>query len=352
MEQGHHDDAISLKQLFTTIGDYLREIRGRVLVILLLAILIFGFFLIRYLTTPAFYKAECTFMLNESEQSGTGVSSLLGQIGIGNNTEFNLEKIVELARSRTMSSQVLLDTAVVGDNVDLLANHFIKELSAHNYWTKTPWYKGKGEMEEFRFVKADDSKYSRQENSALKLTHQRFIEYLETDIDDITGILTFSFESSNEELAHKSANRLFDSVSDYYQSKSVAQQQQTYNVFAYKCDSLENALNSKEYSLANFRDTYRSQWLETENVREDRLIREVKMLALMYGEALKSRELAAYALANSTPFVQVIDRPIMPLAHSKENLWRDLLTSILLALLIGGAYIVGIKAYRDIMDSE
>ena len=348
LPRDYSDGEISLKEVVLTIKEYALEIRRKwkVLAVFCLLALIYCFYL--FFTTPTHFVAECSFMLNEKDNNA-GLAGILGEFGFGGNTEFRLEKIVELAKTRTMTESVMFEKVEIGQESDLLANHFINVLENEGTWMPKKWFSKKDELIGFRFSSADLEGFSRTENRAIQTINRRVKERLVTNINDVTGILNFSFESPDEEISYEFLRRLYDNLGEYYTNKSIEKQEATYKAFALKCDSLESELNSKEYQLANFKDTYRSQWLNVENTKEDKLYREIRMLGIMYGEALKNKEVAAFSLANVRPFIQAIDLPIYPLKRIQLLWWWQLITGLAIGIALGSLFVVVTKMYREMM---
>jgi hypothetical protein len=347
----HFEDEITLRDVILSLRSYALYLLGKWKTIALVIALIAVAFTIQYYLTPPRYKATCTFMLNDQDAgAGLGISSILGQFGLPGRGEFKLEKIAELSKTRSMTKAVMFQEVELDGKEDLLANHYIRVKEEHGEWVTTTFpFQDPGPLKGFEFTSDSTDGFSREENSALILLNKRFREDLSTNIDDITGILSFDLVLPHEVLGYELLNRLFDQVSDYYTQKSVEKQQATYSALAAKCDSLENTLNQKEFDLANIQDTYRGQWLNTQKVPESKLFREIRMLSVMYSEALKNKELAAFSLANMTPFIQAIDRPIIPLKRMKEPLWMRLAKAVFYGLAIAVAGLVLMKIYRDVM---
>ena len=342
------DGEISLKDVILTIKDHLREVRSRISTLLIFLSLSGLYFIYHYLTDVTEYVAECSFMLNEKENS-LGISNILGEFGLGGGNEFRLEKIVELAKTRTMTASVMFEEAEIDGQNDFLANHFINTLEGQNEWIGSSFLSKNDELHGFRFESNEMTQFSRLENRALQTLNRRLKERLSTDISDITGILKFSFVSTDEGVSYEVMHRLYSNLGDYYTNKRIEKQEATYRTIAAKCDSIETALNAKEYELARFRDTHRSQWLNIEKTTEDKLYREIKMLGIMYGEALKNKEVAAFSLANVRPFIQSIDLPLYPLKRHEFIWWRQLIVCLIVGLLVGVAWIALGKLYDDIM---
>ena len=75
--------------------------------------------------------------------------------------------------------------------------------------------------------------------------------------------------------------------------------------------------------------------------------RDVRMLNVIYAEALKNQEIASFTLQNQTPFIQSLDLPLKPLEQKKENLFVNLAKIFFLTLLLGSVFIIFRKIIRD-----
>lgn len=346
----HRDQEITLKDVILAVQGLITETFRSFKWIVFFAILGVLYHLYDHYSTPTTYTAQCTFMINEKDQN-IGLTSLLGEFGIGGQSEFQLEKIAELARTRAMTQTVMFTPmAEEQGQSKLMANHFIDVLKNSGDWVKDPWFGEENALTNFQFTHDSVSAFNRLENKALLRIHKALTDRLVTTVDDVTGILKFEFTAQDETLTFETIQRLFEALSAYYTEKSVEKQQATFNALAIKCDSLKSELQSKEYQLADFKDSYRDQWLNVERTPEDRLYREIKMLSIMYGEALKNKEVAAFSLANVKPFIQAIDRPIYPLKKNQSVWWIKLIIGGFVGGVVGVVFVICRKIYREAMS--
>ncbi|MDX1685935.1 MAG: hypothetical protein R3275_11920 [Saprospiraceae bacterium] len=343
-------DEITLKDVILAVREHALEVNRSRRLLLVFILLGIAFYLYRHIATPVTYTAECTLMINEKEQN-IGFSNILGQFGLGDGKEFNLKKIAELAKTRAMTEAVMFQTVPLDKDSVLLANYFISALESVDEWVDDDLFSGPGELKGFQFNSRHPERFERLENRALQNMNRRMNKRLESDIDDMTGILKFKFTSPDEILSYEVLTRLYESLGEYYTSKSIEKQEATYRTIEMKCDSLAGVLSNKEYALASLRDTRRRQWLNVEQTEEDQLYREIKMLSIMYGEALKNKEMAAFSLANVKPFIQAIDQPIYPLQRNQTIWWRNLLLGLIVGTAIGIVVIVMRKIWRDALYS-
>lgn len=340
----------SLKELLTLWKIYLGELRSKKqwLFAFLMAGVLYGFY--HKFTNPKIYEAELSFMINEDQSKLGGMSAILGQFGglIGDQENVNLYKILELGRSRQLAERVFFQKIGTekGDSV-FLANRMIESFEHQGLWAKSAFYKPDHPLKNFRFKSGDPGQFGLLENRALLELHQLFLGMLTTYVSDKTNIMQLQIHSTDELLAEKSANSLFEEMSDYYIDKTLEKQLATYQGLQHKTDSLRSVLEKKQYGLAGLKDSYRAAWLYQEEVPKDLLDQDIHMLRLVYAEAMKNKEVASFSLSNKTPFIQAIDKPILPL-KSKESSWpKSLLIGIILGCFTGAAFIIIRKISLD-----
>jgi uncharacterized protein involved in exopolysaccharide biosynthesis len=127
-QEYYQDDEITLKELILKIQEYWQEILKNWKLIFLIIIPFVAFFLIKAFLTPATYSAQLTFMVNEDEGGGGfgGVSAILGQFGFGGGgqSSYNLDKILELSRSRKIIQMALFEKVNIDGKKGLLSQSF------------------------------------------------------------------------------------------------------------------------------------------------------------------------------------------------------------------------------------
>jgi len=201
------------------------------------------------------------------------------------------------------------------------------------------------------------SAFDRRENEVLLLLYNLIIGppdtpkkvLLTADYNEDTNIMSLSVTTTDEVLSLELSKRMFESLSNYYINKAIEKQVLTFKIVSAKRDSVLAVLKSVEYQLANFIDTHRSLLMRTDKVAELRLQRELTALSAMYAEVLKNTEVADFSLRNKTPFIQVIDAPILPIAPVKLALIRQLIIGLIIGGALGVAIVVGRKVFKSIM---
>jgi uncharacterized protein involved in exopolysaccharide biosynthesis len=350
-----YEDEASLKDLVIKFREYALESIRYWYIPALFAILVTSYELYKYFTYDPVYPAKITFSVDEDEGGGTtGLSSVLGQFGLGGvrPTRYNLDKILELSKSRRVVQQTLFNKITIDGKEDFIANHLLRlyklnKVDAKKSKTESPFY----------FTKDSVSTFDRKENEVLLMVYSLIIgppdqpkkALLSAAYNEDTNIMSLSASTTDETLSLELAKHMFESLSNYYVNKSIEKQVKTYRIVREKRDSVLAVLKSDEYQLANFKDSHRNLLMKTDQVGELRLQRELTAMAAMYAEVLKNTEVADFALRNKTPFIQVIDSPILPIAPSQLSLLRQILIGLILGSAIGVALVTGRKFFKENM---
>ncbi len=355
MNQSNNEaQGISIKDLILKIKEFWDEAWRYwwIIALFILGIAIFNVY--KVINTTAYYPAKLTFMVNDEEGGGLGgMASVLGNFGFGGGGgDYNLEKMLELIKSRKIIQKVLLNKGHALGQTDYFANHLIKAYDYHEDWSEdTTGLNG--------LLYNHDSIpiFSRAENKALKILHTRLIGSKEQGIDALlksvisesTGIMTLSINTFDEDLSINLLENAFEELSKFYVDKTIEKQKHTYDAISSKADSLHKELNSSEYGLANFMDKNRGLYNKTDQLQRLRLEAKVKMLGAAWAKVEEQKEMAEFSLRDRTPVIQIIDLPIAPIKPAGKSLIMALITSILLGIVLGLIFVLGRKIFRDIM---
>ena len=351
------ENDITLRDYILMGKSYVHEILRYWYIPVLFALLGAAYKLYKYATFIPDYPARITFIVDEDEAGGSaGIAGILGQFGLGGMrpTRYNLEKILELSKSRRVVQHTLFSKITIDGDEDYIANHILRiydiRLSDEN-----------GNPADGPYVFTHDSlpAFNREENKMLLAVYnlttstgeEKSNRLLSADYSEDTNIMSLTASTRDETLSIELARRMFESLSDYYIQKAIEKSQKTFTIVSTKRDSVLGELRAAEYALANFRDTHRGLLMRTDQITELRLQREVAALSAMYAEVLKNTEIADFSLRNKTPFIQTIDTPIAPLRPTSVSLLRSLAVGLLIGGFIGSLLILMRRVYLDVMSA-
>jgi len=352
------EDEISFKDLFVILKGYIDELYQKKYWIILLSILLAGMFLAKAIFTEPVYNARINFMINqEGDNKGAGgVVGLIGSfIGGGSSGEFNIEKILELTRSRTIVQSVIFEKKKIDGKEDFVANHIIKICEYAEDLENSSF-----ELKDFTFSHGNVDSFTTSEGWVLKFLVSKIAGNVDEGISGLlssthgeeTSILEFSFASPSEELSIIMANEFYEKISEFYVLQATERQVQTHDILVAKVDSLQSLLSAKQYQLLQYEDTYRNVALKKYTGKKIKLQQDVQILILALGKALENREVADFSLRNATPFFREIDRPLSPILPVVPNKIFNILIGAILGLVLGILWFGGRKLYSDLFTSK
>ncbi|HHS96056.1 MAG TPA: hypothetical protein ENJ45_05645 [Phaeodactylibacter sp.] len=347
------DDEVTLKGLILKIQEYWREVWRNWKLLFLFPIPFVIYMLYSAITSPPLYNDTLTFMVNEDEGGALGgVGAILGMVGLGGakGGKYNLDKILELARSRRIVQAALLEKRTIDGKSDFLANHIIRIYNLHEEWEEDTTG-----MANFYFKHGDIASFSFLENKVLKDLYGDVVGgedtegLVKTGYGKDSGIMKMKLSTESEGLTIELADALYNQLSAYYIEKSIEKQLKTFQIVEAKVDSIHQLLQTKEYAMAAYEDSHRGLWTKTNKLKKEQLRKEIQVLNILYGESLKNLEIADFSLKTKTPFVQLIDAPVAPI----EPLLESKILAIILGGIIGGmvavTFILGRYIYRQTM---
>jgi len=370
MEESNKD-YITIKDIFLKIGSYFTELRMHLIWIILLGVIfaiVNGFLTIK---VPKMYNENLTFMMDDT-QGGKGSmfsgADLLGDLFGGKRGGNNLGKILQLFESKKIINNTLFDTINIDGKNDFLANHFLEQYETQELIKgyqlyglglyRQQWPRKLLDHPDFKFSHKKIDEFKTIENLHLRLLYEKINgsdnsgipRLLSSRLDEDTGIMTLSMKSEYEELTLGVLNNIYKQLSKFFVEKSVEKQKKTYNIMKQKRDSVITELKTKEYQLADFKDSNRNLVTVKGYLTQLRLERDVGILNLMYGEVVKQLEATDFALKNKTPVVQIIDLPSRPIFPRKPSAFSSAIKGFLFGAALLVILIITRKFFKDIMQ--
>lgn len=352
----YQDKEIGLKELIHLAQSYLQYLWKYKWYPIAAGMLLAAFFVWREYQKASPYTAQLTFMVNEESGSsgGGGVASILGQFGLGGGGggSYSLDKITALGRSRRIVQQMLLQKVEWQEQEDYLANHLLDYFELPAAWAENDL------LRDFRFRSDSVAAYNQAGRTALINIYHRIIGsadepgMMQIGYNEQTSILSITTRSKDEQLAILITEGAYQALERFYVDKTTEKQQMTFDNMQEKADSIQKALNSAEYQLARLQDNSQGFLLQQDRLRQGRLQRQVQVLTLAYGEALKNLETSRFMLDNITPFFQLIDPPISPLPKTQRSLLTQSIVGGFLGAGLMVVFLIGRKIYSEVMKEE
>lgn len=353
--QNPQDEEITLKELIEKILEFWREAWNKKWWIILFSLPFIGYFGYKAKMAPITYTAQLTYTLNDGSGGGGALSGILGSFGLGRGGKLNLDKIVELSKSRNIQQKVLftkIELDTFPGKKDFIANHII---AIHQLTEK--WTNKKKDWSGFHFSNDSIENFSIDELKALKILHGNLVggkdvkdQIFSNGFNEDTGILTISATTRDEQLSIEYCKILYEELKQYYLLNSTQGNVSTFEFAQSKSDSVYSAMQAKEYQLARFNDSHRN--LTDPGLLTQKRIMETELLKLktMYAEVTKNKELADFTLSAGTPEITIIDQPLPPLEPQGKSLLIELIKGALMGGLIALSFVLGRKIVLDALS--
>lgn len=341
-----YPDEMSLQEFVLGLVDILRWLKSHWWKLGLVMMLCIGGLLYNLFSKEPEYRATLTCILSDDHSGGMGgLGSVLGQFGLPSSSgKYNIDKLLEIAKSRTIASNAILTDVTINGRTDLLGNFLIEAYALDQKWeAKNP------EMEGFRFQQTNKKGLNAKANFALKHLHQLIVgtsndrseALLQMDYGKTDYVMSFSTTALDSDIAILTSQLMFERLKEFYIFQATEKYQTSYEVLKSKRDSLATAYQRTEYQIAKFKDQSANTFEYRNNVTLSNLSTESLGLKLALSEVEKSLAVAEMALKNSTPMIQLIDEPIGPLAPLPKPLLRT--------IIVGG--VIGLGLYLAIIFS-
>jgi hypothetical protein len=350
----YQDDEITLKELIEKLLEFWRELWAKKWWIIALTLPVMAYFGYKAKTAEVTYTAQLTYMLNDGSGGAGALGGILGSFGLGGGGEFNLDRIVELSRSRNIIQKVLF-TQVELDTFpgkrDFIGNHIIQLHKLDEEWSNK-----KKDWNGFRFSNDSIETFDKDNLGALKMLYGKVIggknvknPIFSNGFNEDTGILTISSTTVDEQLSILFSNLVYQELKAYYTESSTKGNQNTFEFVEAKTDSVFALLRAKEFQLSRFNDSHRN--LSDPNLLTQRKLLETEILKLktMYAEATKNKELADFSLASGKPDIAIIDEPLPPIEPNALSLLIELIKGGLLGGLLAAGFFIARKIVVDAM---
>lgn len=337
-------DEISLKDLVIIIGDWLKFLWLKRLLIIGVAIVssLLGF--VYAITKKPVYIAANTFVLDEGNSGGgmsqyAGLASLAGiDLGGGGNGIFQGDNIIELYKSRVMISKTLLSQANFDGKPQLLIERYIDFSELREKWKKN-------NLQNISF-NGDPEKFNRSQDSIITNIVETFNKKIlnVTKLDKKLSIIKVEVATTDELFSKEFSNRLVETVNNFYTQTKTKNSSQNVYILQKQADSVRLVLDRALNGVASALDAAPNANPALLSLRVPSQKRQVDVQASssIYSEIIKNLEISKLTLRQQTPLIQVIDKPVLPLPVDKSSK----LKSLILGSFLGGFLTVLVLSAR------
>ncbi|GAA3779455.1 Wzz/FepE/Etk N-terminal domain-containing protein [Flavobacterium ginsengiterrae] len=350
------NDEISLKKLIIKIKEWYVYLFSKWKIILVAGF--FGAILglsYSYIKKPT-YTATLSFALEDEKSGGGGLGSALGlassfglDLGGSGGGIFTSANLTELFKSRSMVEKTLLSPVKVNGKIISLAEMYI----ANNEWRKK--WDEKSKLTSVKFMpNADRKKFTRVQDSIMGLIYSDLSKsgLLVGQKDKKISIINIDVSSTNELFSKYFCEALANQVSEFYISTKSKKARANMEILEHQVDSIRSELNGAITGVAVATDnTFNlNPALNVRRTPSARRQVDVQANTAILTELVKQSELAKVTLRKETPLIQVIDRPILPLAKERFSKVKGIVFGGFLFSFLTVLYLIFRKIFIFLID--
>ncbi|WP_160714464.1 lipopolysaccharide biosynthesis protein [Chitinophaga solisilvae] len=344
---------ISVKDLVLRFYDWCGYLWKKKLIILIAAAagLGLGCYIVTVLKPK--YEGKLTFVLQENSQGGMGAyAGIASQFGLdlsGGSSGagvFTNDNIMEFLTSRLMVESTLLSPVTLNNKAMTLMNHFLDFSGNRKRMAKNKT------LEHIDFpLNADRGKFSLQQdsilNEAYKVITKKLLKVEKKDKN--LDFISVTCSSEDEIFSKVFIESLVEKASAFYIDTKTKRTKGSVDRLQLQADSMEILLNRKTYASAEVQDLNQNPARRIASVKTELLTRDKMMLQTMYGEIVKNLELSKITMAQETPVIQVVDKPIFPLEKKEWGFAKGGILGAIVGGFLACIIICIRKLYKDIM---
>ncbi|MFV5698720.1 Wzz/FepE/Etk N-terminal domain-containing protein [Flavobacterium sp. ZT3R17] len=315
-------DEISLKELLEKAKDWFSYLVSQWKIILLAGVIGAALGLAYSFSKKPIYTATLSFALEDEKSSGglggaLGLASSFGiDLGGGGGSVFSGSNLTELFKSRSMVEQTLLSPVSVNNKVISLAEMYIQNQGWREKWNDSAKFK------DIQFLPNVKRKYfTRVHDSILGVMYTNLSKsgFSVAQKDKKIAIISIDVSSTNELFSKYFTEALAKQVSDFYITTKSKKARMNMDILERQTDSIRRELNGAitGVAVANDNTFGLNPAMNVRRAPSARRQVDVQANTAILTELVKQTELAKVTLRKETPLIQVIDRPILPLAKQR-----------------------------------
>ena len=291
------------------------------------------------------YVAQVTFTANDESGGGGGLSSLASQIGVamtgGSKGVYSGLNILPFLSSRLMIQKTLLTPAEFKNGKELLINHYIETNHLHKKW------KGKRGLENIYYKQ--NVKNTRLQDSVLGVICKKLAKssLLIDRLDKKSTIISMVFTSKDELFAKNFVEALFDNATAFYIETRSKKAARNFNKIKHQADSIRVKLNEALSGVAISAEAIpnANPLKQSLKVSAQRRVIDVETNRGALIELNRNLALAQISLMQSTPLIDFLDKPILPLEVRKIGKIMGIVLGFILGMGISISYLTFRKLF-------
>lgn len=354
--QSIETDELSLKELVQKVKEWCGYLLSRWKVVLCAGIFGGALGITYSIIKKPIYTASLSFALEDDKSSGGGLGGALGlassfglDLGGSGGGIFTGSNLTELFKSRTMVEKTLLSPVKVEGKEISIAEFYIQNNELRKVW------KDKPSLNRIIFLPNSDRKnFTRVQDSILGIMYGNLSKsgLSVSQKDKKASIITIDVNSTNELFAKVFCEELARQVGKFYIETKSKKARMNMAILEHQVDSIRGELNFAitGVAVANDNTFNLNPALNVRRAPSARRQVDVQANTAILTELVKQAELAKVTLRKETPLIQVIDRPILPLAKERFGKLKGIIFGSGLAVFLSSLFIIVRRLFNNIMQ--
>lgn len=350
-------DEISLLVIIIKVKEWLLYLKKKIGLILFVSIICGAIGYGKAYMQKKIYTASLSFALEDGKSGGglTGALGLASSLGIDLETNaggaFSGANLIELMMSRTLVERALLNPITIDGNTISLAEFYLNFSGIRNSLDKNESLSGIHYL-----VKEDRTKYSQTKDSLLGIIYQSIVNegggFLSVaQKDKKISIINVDVKTNNEKFSKILCESIVSEVTDFYIITKSKKARTNVAILQKQADSIRLELNSAITGVASALDN-------TFNLNPSQIVRktpstkrqvDVQANTAILTQLVTNLEMAKVTLMKETPFIQIIDRPILPLKYEKAGKLKSLILGGFFGIFLSIFFFISKKMIGDIL---
>ena len=348
------DDEISLKELINKGKEWYVYLLSEWKIILLAGIIGAALGVTYSVIKKPIYTATLSFALEDEKGGGGGLGGALGlassfglDLGGSGGGIFTGSNLTELFKSRSMVEKTLLSPINLNGEQISLAEMYIRNSKWREKWDKDP------KLSKIQFLPSQKhKKFTRVQDSIMGTIYSNLSKsgLSVAQKDKKIAIVNIDVSSTNELFAKYFCEALTKEVGEFYIETKSKKARLNMAILERQVDSIRRELNGAitGVAVANDNTFNLNPALNVRRAPSARRQVDVQANTAILTELVKQSELAKVTLRKETPLIQVIDRPILPLAKERFGKIKGILLGGILATFFTTLFFIVRRIFKRI----
>lgn len=344
VEDAKIDNELSMREVMALVRDYssfLFSKKAWIISIMFLAAICGVVY--EYSKKPV-YRADFKFLVSENEGGGGGVSTILGQFGMGGGASggVNRQRLILIATSYPILSDLLLDSSWVDGEYISNAKHVINSQGLEKSWIPIL-----SNGHDTSLQDTSNLKFYSVMKSLVAYFNNKDNKFFNISVDQKTDVLNINFNCRSKELGIVLSKMLYNKLSIYYINKTTASQKHNFKILTEKKDSIYSLLIKSERQVSRWVDRSKGVILRQDQTSLINEKRKMEMYQQLYAELLTRQQTAEFILLTKTPVFQILEAPMLPLYNSNSFKLFNIILWLLLGAVVSCLIFIGMKLWKE-----